>query len=65
MLLESDEIMAMLEATCRRAGATAVAACKDAFDAGRVEGLKTAIALVEGLAAKTKAPRILPIAALG
>ena len=62
MLLESDEVMVLLEATRRRAGATSLAACQDAFDAGRVEGLKTAIALIEGLAARAKAPKGMPIA---
>ena len=54
MLLESDTIIATLEAVRRRAGKTAAASCKEAFDAGRAEGLHEAIALIEGLAAEAQ-----------
>ena len=50
LLVELTEVLAILESARRRASKTTIGAFSDSFSAGRTEGFKETISLIEGLA---------------
>lgn len=53
MLVELTELLDILDSARRRASKVATGACSDSFSAGRAEGLKEIVSLIEGFAEDT------------